>query len=171
VLLVAAVVIAIGTWIDAAGLVGTAVGDATRALVGLAAVVVPVLVAAAGIVLLRGRRDEGGATSRIACGIAVVLTAACGLAPPRRRSATRLAGGDPRRSGLAGLGVAAPLRAVLAGPGALVALLVLLVAGVLLLTRTSPRAAGGHVLAWCAPSSVPCAGASTGSGRCGPTAR
>ena len=147
VLLVAAVVIAIGTWIDGAGIVGTAVGDATRALVGLAAVVVPLLVAAAGIVLLRGRRDEGGATSRIACGIAVILTAACGLA--------HLAVGPPRGSleairgagGLAGLGVAAPLRAVLAGPGALVALLVLLVAGVLLLTRTSPKAAGGHVLA------------------------
>jgi S-DNA-T family DNA segregation ATPase FtsK/SpoIIIE len=146
VLLVAAVVIAIGTWIDAAGIVGTAVGDATRALVGLAAVVVPVLVAAAGFVLLRGRRDEGGATSRIACGTAVILTAACGLAhlavgpPPGSLDGIRGAGG------LAGLGVAAPLKAVLAGPGALLALLVLLVAGVLLLTRTSPKAAGGHVV-------------------------
>ena len=147
VLAVLAVLVALGVWLDAAGPGGQGIGDAVGALVGLAKVVVPILVAAAAVVLLRGPREDGGATARWVSGSAIVLLAWCGLAhlavDPSGGSLDTLRGAG----GLVGLGIAGPLRALLASAGAAVVLVVVLVAGLLVLTRTSPRTAARHATA------------------------
>ncbi len=150
-LLVVAVLVALGVWLDAAGPVGRGIGEGVGALVGLTKVVVPVLLVAAALVLLRGRGEEPDATGRIGLGIAIVLLAVCGLAhlavDPPSGSLDRLRGAG----GLAGLGLAGPLRALLATAGASVVLVVLLVVGLLVLTRTTPGAAAGHAAAGARP--------------------
>ena len=150
-LLVVAVLVALAVWVDATGLLGRWISDAAGALVGLAKVVLPVLLAAAGIVLLRARPESAEATRRWATGIALLLLGGCGLAhlavDPEPGSLEPLRGAG----GLAGLGVAGPLRSLLATAGAALVLLVLVVAGLLVLTRTSPKAAAGHALAGARP--------------------
>ncbi len=147
VLLVVAVLVALGVWTGADGLIGRWVGDAAGSFVGLAKVVLPVLLGAAGIVLLRARPDDGAAITRWAWGIALLLLGGCGIAhlavDPDTGSLEPLRGAG----GLAGLGVAGPLRSLLATAGASLVLVLLVVAGVLILTRTSPRVAAGHALA------------------------
>ena len=145
ILLVAAVLVGLGVWLDRTGPVSQGIGDAVAALVGLVKVVVPLLIAAAAVVLLRGRRDDGGTVARWALGIALVLLSWVGFAhlavdpPAGSLDALRGAGG------LAGSGVASPLRALLATPGAIVVLALVLLAGVMVLTATSVRTAAGYV--------------------------
>lgn len=145
VLLVLAVLVGLSVWLDAAGPVGRAVGDAVSAAVGLADVVVPVLLVVAALVLLRGRTDGDGATTRTTVGVVVIVLAVCGLAhlvvDPPDGSLDGLRGAG----GLAGLGLAGPLRAVLATAGAAVVLVVVLVAGFLLASGTSPGTAAGRI--------------------------
>ncbi len=54
-----AVLVALGVWFGAAGPVGSALGTATRGLVGLLSVLAPVALLAIGILLIRGRRPQG----------------------------------------------------------------------------------------------------------------
>ncbi|MEX2659892.1 MAG: DNA translocase FtsK 4TM domain-containing protein, partial [Acidimicrobiales bacterium] len=151
VLLVVAVLVGLGVWLDAAGPVGRGIGDAVAAAVGLTKVVAPLLLAAAAVLLLRGPREDGAPSSRPVIGVTVVLLSVCGLAhlavEPPAGSLTALRGAG----GLAGLGIAGPLRALLATAGATVVLTVLLGTGLLVITRTSARAAAGHAAAGARP--------------------
>ncbi|CAA9225328.1 MAG: DNA translocase FtsK [uncultured Acidimicrobiales bacterium] len=146
-LLVLAVLVALAVWVGADGSLGRWVGDAAGSLLGLAKVFLPLLLGAAGIVLLRARADQAGAIARWASGIALLLAGGCGLAHlavgPDTGSLQPLRGAG----GLLGMGVAGPLRSLLASVGASLVLVLLVVAGVLVLARMSLKVAGGHALA------------------------
>ncbi|HEX4978938.1 MAG TPA: DNA translocase FtsK 4TM domain-containing protein [Acidimicrobiales bacterium] len=140
-LLLAAVLAALGIYADLTGPFGSAVRDATGALVGWARLLVPPVLAGVGIVLVRGRaRAEPG---RVLIGCGFLLVSACGL--------LHLVAGSPRwgapldevrdAGGLFGAAVGEPLRSLLAVWGAGLVLATLLAVSVLVLTRTSVRAA------------------------------
>jgi S-DNA-T family DNA segregation ATPase FtsK/SpoIIIE len=152
VLLFTALLVALGTWLDAAGPLGRGVGDAAATVVGLAKVTVPVLLAGAGYLLLRTpkEREGGDAAPRVVAGTLLVLLAGCGLAhlavgPPSRVAALRGAGG------WVGLAAAEPLASLVATAGAAVLLVVVGVAGLLVLTNTTPRAAAAGLAAGARP--------------------
>jgi DNA segregation ATPase FtsK/SpoIIIE, S-DNA-T family len=144
VLVLAAVLTALGIYADLTGPFGRAVGQVAGSAVGLARVAVPPALLWIGVLLVRGRSGEG--TGRIAAGLGLVLVAAVGLAhlavaPGPDAGVAELRGAG----GLLGRLVAAPLRALVATPGAVLVLVAVLLAGVLVLTRTSLRAAVAHV--------------------------
>jgi S-DNA-T family DNA segregation ATPase FtsK/SpoIIIE len=133
VLLVLAVLDALGTWVDRAGPLGRALGGAGEAAVGVLGLATPFVLAGLGVALLR--RPESVPRLVVAGGAA--MATATGLLHlvedpgPDRRSA----------GGWLGATVADPLSS-LAGAGAAGLLLVLgLVAALLVLTRTTPKQA------------------------------
>ncbi len=144
-LIVVGLLAALGIYADLTGPVGRLVRDGAGALLGWAKLVVPVMFAVIGAVLVRGgvRKEPG----RLGIGFAFGIVSACGL--------LHLSGGAPqwgagwdnirRAGGLLGLAVAEPLRALVAEWGAALLLSTLGVLAVLILTRTSVRAAGSAV--------------------------
>ena len=144
VLLVAAALVALGTWIDLTGPAGRGARAGLTALVGWTAVAVPLVVAACGWALARGRgRARAG---RLAVGGALVVVGAAGLS---HLASGREAGAPVAElrsaGGLAGAALGAPLRAALSAWGSSLVLLVLLAGGVLVLTGT-PVASALHGL-------------------------
>src|SRR5204863_1904501 len=122
----------------------TAVGSA----VGLVRLVAPLGLVGAGIMVLRtGSGDDGDepdrAGGRLVAGAGLLLVAITGLlheargAPRLDEPVARLT----RAGGYLGAVVGQPLRAALAGPGAALVLAVVGLIGVVVLTRTSVRAA------------------------------
>ena len=135
VLLVVAALVALGTWVDLTGPVGRVCRTGLTAVVGWSALAVPVLVAACGWVLARGRGRQVAA--RLAFGGSLVIVAVAGLS---HLASGREAGAPVAElgsaGGLAGAGLGAPLRAGLSAWGGSLVLLVLLAGGLLVLTGT-----------------------------------
>ncbi len=154
VVLVLAVLCALGIYSDLAGPAGRALNHGAADALGWARVLVPPVVAYLGWVLIRGRDrprlgrwhgdgDPRGAAApaRVAFGGAVLLVGAAGLVDelegPRHwdGDVTRLRGAG----GLAGAGVGVPLRAGLGVWGAGFVLVVLIALALLILTVTPVR--------------------------------
>ncbi len=145
VLLVAAALVALGSWVDLTGPVGRASRAGLTALVGWSALAVPVLLAACGWALARGR--SRAMARRISFGGSLVVVAVAGLS----HLASGRAAGAPlselrSAGGLAGAALAAPLRVALSAWGGSLVLLVLLAGGALVVTGT-PVASAIHRLA------------------------
>jgi S-DNA-T family DNA segregation ATPase FtsK/SpoIIIE len=138
-LLVLALFSALGIWLDVTGALGRILRDATGTLVGLSRVFVPILLAWAGGLLLRG---TSGDRRRVGTSLALLLVAACGLLSVARDVTSTSSSTELRRAGgLLGIGVASPISSVAARPGAAIVFLLLALAGILVFTRTSPRQA------------------------------
>ncbi|HEY8338428.1 MAG TPA: DNA translocase FtsK [Egibacteraceae bacterium] len=139
VVLVVAALAALGLYADAAGPIGVFFVLLFRGLFGVFGYLAPLLLAAAGIMLMR---DPRPANRRIVVGSLLVWLAAEGLwhlyagAPPFD---TPDIAALHRAGGWLGAGVALPLRAVAATWGAVVVLVALLSAGLLVATATPPR--------------------------------
>ena len=144
VLLVVSALVALGTWVDLTGPVGRVSRTGLAAAVGWSALAVPVLLAACGWALARGRGRVVAA--RLSFGGSLVLLAVAGLS---HLVSGREAGAPVSElrsaGGLAGAGLGAPLRAALSAWGGSLVLLVLLAGGVLVLTGT-PVASALHRL-------------------------
>ncbi len=123
---------ALGTWADLGGPAGQAVDTWLDSLVGVARFALPLGAGWIGGLLIRGR--AGGATPRIAGGLAMGLIAGNGLLHLAERD---LGGG-------LGRGVASLLQGLLSSWGAGVVLVALAAAAVLVLTATTVRTAAGH---------------------------
>ncbi|MGI9118689.1 MAG: DNA translocase FtsK [Acidimicrobiales bacterium] len=132
-LVVAAVLVALGTWAGRTGPLGRSVDDVLDDLLGVARFALPLGLAWVGVVLVRGRATEGAA--RIVTGLGLLLVAGNGLG--------HLVG--PGIGGGLGSVVARPLQALLSPWGAGVVLVALAVAGALILTATTVRTAAGHL--------------------------
>ena len=140
-LIVLAVLSGLGLYAQgSAGLVGVALVNVFRGLLGVFGLAVPVLIAAGGVLLLGKPLPRN---PRIVGGTAVVLLALIGL----WHIASGAPGADAERAALhaaggwVGVVMAKPLSNLAATPGAVVVLLGLLSAGLLVLTATSPRVA------------------------------
>jgi S-DNA-T family DNA segregation ATPase FtsK/SpoIIIE len=155
VLLVASVLVALGTWGDLTGPLGRVSRAGFTALVGGVAAAVPLLAAACGWALARGR---GRATAgRLFFGGSLVLVGLAGLA---HLASGREAGAPVAElrsaGGLAGAGLGAPLRVALSAWGGSLVLLVLVAGGALVLTGTSvAQAAHGAAVAFRAVIGTP----------------
>ncbi len=135
-----AVVVAAPEWWGLHGFVGDFVHAIVAGTVGRIAYVVPVILFAFGLGLLRAPRAEA-TTNRIAVGTITLLVAACGLAhladgipaPPDGADGMRAAGG------ILGFVASSPLAAAVSATGATVLLLLLGLFGVLVVTGTPVR--------------------------------
>jgi S-DNA-T family DNA segregation ATPase FtsK/SpoIIIE len=134
-LVVAGVISALGIWADLTGPVGEAIKDGSWTAMGAASYALPLLLAWAGGLLVRGRTED---RVRIGISAALVLVALDGLAFLVREETS---------GGWIGSGIGGPLRSGLATAGAFVVLLVVGLAGVLVFTRTPPRTALHHLVA------------------------
>ncbi len=132
-LVVAAVLVALGTWAGRTGPLGRSVDDVLDDLVGVARFALPLGLALVGVVLVRGRATDGAA--RVVTGLGLLLVAGNGLG--------HLV--DPGLGGGLGSIVARPLQALLSPWGAGVVLVALAGAGALTLTATTVRTAAGHL--------------------------
>ncbi|MCU1377369.1 MAG: ftsK [Acidimicrobiales bacterium] len=132
-LVVAGVLCALGTWAGVAGPVGDALRDGSWKLLGVTSFVLPVLLAWAGGLLIRGKTED---RRRIAISMALVVVSVDGLASLF---------GDGDNGGLLGSGIGHPMQSLLATSGAAVILFVVGLAGLLLFTRTTPRVALQHL--------------------------
>ena len=140
VLLVVAALVALGTWVDLTGPAGRASRTGLTAVVGWSAVGVPVLLAACGWALARGRGRQVAA--RLSFGGSIVVIAVAGLSHlASGREAGAPVGELRSAGGLAGAGLGAPLRAALSAWGGSLVLVVLLAGGLLVLTGTSVASA------------------------------
>ena len=143
VLVVVALVAAMGVYADLAGPVGRGIRDATGALVGVARFALPLALAGVGVMLLRDRtRQEPG---RVVIGLSVGAVAIVGL--------LHLLWGDglgagelDSAGGLLGAAIGGPLRALLSPWGATLVLVTAVVVGVLIITKTSVRTASDNLL-------------------------
>ncbi|MGH8929753.1 MAG: DNA translocase FtsK [Egibacteraceae bacterium] len=140
--LVLAILSSLGMYAQgSAGIVGEFLVGLYRGLFGVFSVGVPVLLAGAGVLLLREPRP---ANVRVGGGIALGLLAAMGLwhlaapEPLGFEAGTNLLG---QFSGYTGALVAVPLRQLAATPGAIVLLVTLLLVSLMLVTSTPPRVA------------------------------
>lgn len=140
-LILAGVLAALGIYANLTGPVGSVVRDGAGALVGWARLLLPPVLAGLGVVLVRGTtRAEPG---RVLIGCAFLLVSVCGLlhlmagSPPWGADWSELRDAG----GLLGAAVSEPLRGLLAVWGATLVLTTLLTLSVLILTRTSVRAA------------------------------
>ncbi len=155
--IVTGVVAGLGIYADIAGPVGRALDQGIGAAVGWAAWLVPPALIALGVLLVRGPRTESAGEPaswvRPLVGAGLVLVAACGLLD--------LFGGQPRfgdpiddlvkAGGAVGIVVGGTL-ARLVGPWAAGFVLVAIaIVGVLIITRTSMRAAAGRTAAGVKP--------------------
>ncbi len=153
--IVAGVVIGLAVYADVAGPLGRGVATGTGAVAGLLSWLVPPALVALGIVVIRGRRPEAEpvAIVRPVLGSILVVVGACGLLDLVRgrpelgdRLSTMV-----RAGGAVGI-VAGGGLAGLVGPWAAgLVLVVLCLIGVMLVTRTSMRAAAGHTAAGVRP--------------------
>ncbi|WP_205843637.1 DNA translocase FtsK [Nakamurella deserti] len=151
-LLAAALITAIGTWFAAAGPVGHLVDQAVRVWVGSVAVVVPVLLLIAAVVLMRTAPDPAHRARRVFGGLAMTLGVVGIL------HVIRVAGLDAAvdpvairtiAGGVLGWLVGQPLYAGLTVVPAVLVLVLLFVFGLLLFTGTPIRDAPYRVLdAW-----------------------
>ncbi|MST33323.1 DNA translocase FtsK [Acidimicrobiaceae bacterium USS-CC1] len=160
-LLVVAVLAGLGIYSDLAGPFGRDIRSLGADLLGLARVLLPVAVAAAGIGLIRrphlardvGTRDRPPlGAARLTGGSLLLLLAVCGLIDlartPRHLDGRPLLAAIRPAGGLVGAGVGMPLRAALSGPGAAVVLVALGLLALLIVTATPlARAAGWGVSA------------------------
>ncbi|MEO5834613.1 MAG: DNA translocase FtsK [Nakamurella sp.] len=142
-LLAAAVITAIGTWFAAAGPVGHLVDQAVRVWVGSSAVVVPVLLLIAAVVLMRTAPDPAHRARRVFGGLAVTL-GVVGIVHVVRVANLDSADTDPAAirttaGGVLGWLVGQPLYAGLTVVPAVLVLGLLAVFGVLLFTGTPIR--------------------------------
>ncbi|HEX7168882.1 MAG TPA: DNA translocase FtsK 4TM domain-containing protein [Acidimicrobiales bacterium] len=140
-LILAAVLTALGVYADLTGPFGAVVRDASGALVGWARLLLPPVLAGVGVVLVRGTtRAEPG---RVVIGCAFLLVSACGLLHLAFGSPAWGAEWDELREagGLLGVAIGEPLRRLTAVWGASLVLSTLLVLSGLILTRTSVRTA------------------------------
>jgi len=149
VLIVGGVLAGLGIFADLTGPAGRAVRDGSAAALGLGRVLLPVALIGVGAVLVRGRPNPppGGkrdsAPVAMALGFALLAMSMCGLLHMVRDQ-------DEGRRGLSdaggflGAGMAGPLRSALATWGATIVLVTLAGVALLILTRTSVRAASGR---------------------------
>jgi DNA segregation ATPase FtsK/SpoIIIE, S-DNA-T family len=126
---VAGILSALGIWVDYAGPLGEAVREASWWAMGVGQVALPILLCWAGALMVKGRTED---RRRIGISVALVLTAVCGLASVLV---------EKDNGGKLGETVGSGMQGVVATAGATLILLVIGLAGVLLFTRTSPRAA------------------------------
>jgi S-DNA-T family DNA segregation ATPase FtsK/SpoIIIE len=155
--IVTGIVAGLGIYADVAGPVGRALDQGIGAAVGWAAWLVPPALIALGVLLVRGPRTESAGDPaswvRPLVGAGLVLVAVCGLLD--------LFGGQPRfgdpiddlvqAGGAVGIVVGGTL-ARLVGPWAAGFVLVAIaIVGVLIITRTSMRAAAGRTAAGVKP--------------------
>ncbi|CAN5233267.1 DNA translocase FtsK [soil metagenome] len=134
-LLVTAVLVALGTWADVGGPVGRSIDDALGEGLGVARFAMPPALAWVGLLLIRGRTGEG--TLRIAAGLALAMTAGNGLIHIV----------EDGLGGRLGRLVGGALENLLSPWGATLVLSALVAAAVLVLTATTVRTAAGHVSA------------------------
>ncbi|HUG84084.1 MAG TPA: DNA translocase FtsK [Euzebya sp.] len=145
-LIVLGVLSGLGLWVqDSAGLVGLVLVNVFRGLFGVFGLIIPVLIVAGAVLLLRRARPGN---PRIVAGSAIVLVSVMGL--------WHLAAGGPgpaasksvlhAASGWIGMAMSLPLRTVAALPGAVVVLVGLLAVGMLVMTATPLRVAGHAVV-------------------------
>ena len=155
--IVTGIVAGLGIYADIAGPVGRALGQGIGAAVGWAAWLVPPALIALGVLLVRGPRTESGADPaalvRPLVGAGLVLVAACGLLD--------LLGGQPefgdpiddlvKAGGALGIAVGGTLGGLLGPWAAGFVLVAVAIVGVLIITRTSMRAAAGRTAAGVKP--------------------
>ncbi|CAN5125910.1 DNA translocase FtsK [soil metagenome] len=144
-LIVVAVLAGLGLWVqDSAGLVGVVLVNVFRGLFGVFGLVVPVLIAAGALLLLRRSEPRN---PRLVGGSLIVLLSAMGLwhlavGGPGPDTAREVLHGA---SGWIGMAVSVPLRTVAALPGAVVVLVGLMAGGLLVMTATPLRVAAHAV--------------------------
>ncbi len=149
VLIVGGILAALGIFADLTGPAGRAVRHGSAAALGWGRALVPVALIGVGAVLVRGRPKPppGGkrdsAPVAMALGFALLAMAMCGLLHLVRG---RAEGGRRLEDagGLLGAGMAEPLRSALATWGSTIVLVTVAGVAVLILTRTSVRAASGR---------------------------
>ncbi len=146
-LIVLAVLSGLGLYVGqaGAGLVGLVLVNVFRGLFGVFGLVIPVLIAAGAVLLLRKPRPRN---PRIIGGTMLVLLCVMGLWHIAEGAPAADAGRQALHdaSGWVGVAVAVPLQTVAAVPGAVVVLLGLLVVGLLVLTNTPLRVAAHAVV-------------------------
>jgi S-DNA-T family DNA segregation ATPase FtsK/SpoIIIE len=140
-LLALALVGALAIWLNLAGTIAEGVRIGVGTSVGVAEAVVPLLLGAAGVVLIRDR--PLGDRTRLAIGGALVTVAVTGLAHVARGPALFPGGRDElrRAGGIVGALVGHPLENALSSWGAALLLVGLGLAGLLIITRTTIAAA------------------------------
>jgi S-DNA-T family DNA segregation ATPase FtsK/SpoIIIE len=133
------VLLGLAIYFDLAGPLGRGVDTVVGWLAGLGRYAVPLVLVAVGVALVRRGRSSN--LVHLAIGWALVIGSALGLLHVLRGPDKLTANVDtlePAGGWLGGL-VGAPLQAVIGPAGASIVLLALMAAGVLLITRTSPR--------------------------------
>ncbi|HUR48853.1 MAG TPA: DNA translocase FtsK 4TM domain-containing protein [Acidimicrobiales bacterium] len=143
VLVLIAVVSAMGIYADLAGPVGRGLREISGALVGVGRFALPAALAGVGVMLLRDRtRQEPG---RVVIGLSVSALASFGLLHLLRGSG--ISPGDlDGAGGLVGGAIGGPLRALLSPWGATLVLVTAVIVGLLIITKTSVRTAGDNLL-------------------------
>ena len=136
VLILLGVLAALGIYADLTGPVGQALRDAAAVVFGWGRLLVPVALCGTGGMLVRGR-GRGAEPGRAVIGFVLLTSSVVGLLHVVRAEDAHVRDAG----GWAGQAVGGPLAALLATGGAVVVLLTLLVLAVLVLTRTSVRAA------------------------------
>ncbi len=148
VLITLGLVSALGIYADLTGPAGRVLREAAADAFGVGRLFVPVALCGVGGVLVRGR-PWGEEPARVAIGFGFACVAAGGLlhllhgSPVWGAPLTELRGAG----GVVGAGIAEPLRSLLAGWGAGLVLASLLGLGLLVITKTSVRAAGDVMVA------------------------
>src|SRR4051812_6492401 len=132
-LVVGGILAALSIWVHLTGPFGRALRDGSWSLVGTASYALPLLLAWAGGLLVRGKTDD---RRRIGGSVALLVVSVDGLASLLRH---------PTTGGFLGQHVTDPLQSVLAAAGAFVVLAAVGLAGVLLFTKTTPRTAVHYV--------------------------
>jgi S-DNA-T family DNA segregation ATPase FtsK/SpoIIIE len=133
VLLVGAVLVALGTWAGAGGPVGRGLDDTLDGAVGVARFALPPVLAWVGLLLIRGKAGDG--TPRIATGLALSLVAGDGLIHVV----------DEDLGGGLGRLVGGSLENMLSPWGASLILVAGIAVAVLVLTATTVRTAANHL--------------------------
>ena len=148
VLITLGLVSALGIYADLTGPAGRVLRESAADAFGVGRLLVPVALCGVGGVLVRGR-PWGEEPARVAIGFGFVCAATAGLlhlvhgSPEWGAPLSELRGAG----GVVGVGIAEPLRTLLAGWGAGLVLASLLGLGLLVITKTSVRAAGDAVVA------------------------
>jgi FtsK/SpoIIIE family/FtsK alpha domain/Ftsk gamma domain/4TM region of DNA translocase FtsK/SpoIIIE/LAGLIDADG-like domain len=150
-LILLAVLLALGIWLDNGGRVGVFLALLCRGLFGYGAYALPVLFAGLGLALFRrsASKADDAAGGRAAIGLLALLLGGLGLlhlalgAPPRSAPPAVLRDSG----GLVGAAVAVPLARLLSPWGAAAAFACLLFLGALISTRTSVAAVGRGIAA------------------------
>lgn len=151
-LVLVAVIAALGTWVDAAGPVGAFLDALFHSLVGGFALFVPLALGALGIAIVMDR--PAGELGRVGVGSTLVGLAVIG-GWHLVRGAPHLSDGIVtlhRGGGLLGYAVSRPLVIGLSLAGAWAVLVFLLALGALVLTRTSLQTVGRTVREWFTPA-------------------